>query len=240
MEWLVDNFVITTVAPRRSGKSYLNKTLLKGGLIDRFDHVFIMSPSIAFNHDYDEFKDIANVELVTKISKEFVEQLIAKQEEVSALTKDAEDMECPTTLLILDDLIDSGIFDFRGIIDRIAERGRHIHMSLIVSSQRLTAVSRSVRINSDLFIVFAPSSISELEKFVEDFLPRTARGASLQLLTDLYNEKYQFLILNATETNWYNKLQYSEASKFVQGIVYRFPLEEILIAKKGKTVVQDQ
>jgi predicted AAA+ superfamily ATPase len=40
-----EDFVMTIAAPRRSGKSYFIKTMLREGLMDPFDHVIIMCNS---------------------------------------------------------------------------------------------------------------------------------------------------------------------------------------------------
>ncbi len=46
-----------------------------------------------------------------------------------------EKVLCPDTLLILDDCVDSGVVSFRGSVDKIAERGRHVSSlrSLVIS-----------------------------------------------------------------------------------------------------------
>lgn len=225
MDWLASNFVMTMIAPRRSGKSYLIKEMLNGGLMEQFDHIYIFCPSISFNDDYDDFKHEENVHLITEPKESLIMEIILKHEVLKNACKYKTDEYCPSTLLVLDDLIDSGIFNFKGVVDRIAERGRHIEMSLIVSSQRLTAVSRSVRINSDYFIIFAPASISEVEKFVEQFLPRAGRSKTITMLNDLYSEQFQFLIMDATESSWDQKLKYSKAQDFVQGIIHPIPMD---------------
>jgi hypothetical protein len=120
-------------------------------------------------------------------------------------------------LLILDDCIDSGVMNFRGSVDKIAERGRHINMSAIICSQRISAISRSVRLNSDYFIIFNPHSIGELEQYIEQFVSRTNRKALRESIQDIFAVPFTFLLLDNTEKNPKKKLKISSAQDFVRG-----------------------
>lgn len=224
---LVDHFVMTIAAPRRSGKSYLIKHMLKI-IIDDFDFVKILCPSLDFNDDYDEFKERKHVELLSHPDRFFIENLIQQHETCSAQVKGRDDIECPRTLVIFDDCVDSNILSFKGIVDRIAERGRHINISAIISSQRLTAISRSVRLNSDYFIIFAPAAVAELEKFLEEFIFRCQRRELMDLLHNIFEVQYTFLICDATEKRWDAKLKHSNTEDYIQGIEY-----PIVFSQKG-------
>jgi hypothetical protein len=238
MDSLVDNFVMTLVAPRRSGKSWFIKSMLKQPeFLERFDHIVIMCPSLKYNDDYAEFMD-RDDELFTFIgdpTKAILEDLFNQQcdakERVraqermlnkkksgpSALPED-DLLECPKTLVILDDMIDSGLMNFHGACDKFAERGRHIDFCLILTSQRNSAVSRSVRINSDLFVIFCPYSISEIEQFLEQFVSRGQKKVIRKALDEIFNEKYQFVLLDNAQTTG-KKLQTSNADDFCKSKV---------------------
>ena len=234
MDDLVDNFVMILAAPRRSGKSYFIKTLLtQPSFIERFEHIVIMCPSLKFNDDYGDFME-RDDELFTFIgdpTRAILEDLFNKQCSVKERVRGQERMmkrrnkagsyhlvieelmECPKTLLILDDMIDSGLMNFKGLCDRFAERGRHIDFSVIATSQRMSAVSRSVRLNSDLFIIFCPYSISEIEQFLEQFVSRGQKKQIRKALDDIFNEKYQFVLLDNSRPTG-KKLQTSNADDF--------------------------
>ena len=188
--------------------------------MDDFDFVKIICPSLDFNSDYDQFKNVKHVEMVSHPERTYVENLIQQHETCAAQVKGREDVECPRTLIIFDDCVDSNILSFKGIVDRIAERGRHIFMSAIISSQRLTAISRSVRLNSDYFIIFAPAAVAELEKFLEEFIFRCQRRELMDILHQIFEEKYTFLICDATEKHWNEKLKHSNTDDYIQGIEY--------------------
>ena len=217
---LAENFVQTLVAPRRKGKSYLIKAQLRAYLLDDFDNIKIFCVSSQFNNDYDEFREESNVEIFSNFTQQDIEDVFHQHEKCAALVKQMHDekYECPHTLIILDDVIDSGVLNFRGIVDKIAERGRHINLSLIVSSQRLRAVSCSIRMNTDYFIIFATSQVAELEKFLEEFVFRRQRKDLIEILNQLFDIPRVFLIVDASAESNENRLQYSDARNYIQGI----------------------
>lgn len=223
---LTDHFVMTISAPRKSGKSYLIGNMLRIGMLD-FDHIIVMCPTLEFNDDYLDFIDDENFTFINNITREDIQDLFKKQSACMRKVKQQERngpgdddlIICPDTLLILDDCIDSGVLTFKGIVDRIAERGRHINLSVIVSSQRISAISRSIRINSDYFLIFSPYSIGELEQFLEQFVSRPKRKELRLKLHDIFSEPYRFIFLDNTERRSTDKLKTSVTEDFIKGIV---------------------
>jgi hypothetical protein len=224
-DWMASNFVWTIIAPRRSGKSFLIELCLESGMADLFDQIYILNPSMRFNQQYRGLNKFEHVHLIMEPDIAFVENLIHETERVKAETNGSLDFDSPKILLILDDLIDSGLFRFQGIIDRVAERGRHIGMSMICSSQRFTALSKSVRINSDYFTIFAPAAVVEMEKFTEQYVPREYVRPLRRRLVEVFNiNKYNFIFLDATSTRWEEKLVYTEAHEFIENRFYDLDL----------------
>lgn len=219
-------FFVSLAAPRRSGKSYLIRECLKAEFIERFDHIFIFSPSIHLNGDYDEFEKYENVHLVSNVTANEIDGIFTKMVEVKEQCRHRDDeidkgydvpkMTCPETLVILDDCIDSNVISFKGGVDKIAERGRHCNMSCIVSSQRLSAISRSIRINSDIFLIFIPYQARELEQFIEQFIFRDQRKAIHECMREIFSVPYKFLFIDNTEKNLQNKLKTSIADEFIK------------------------
>lgn len=221
-------------APRRSGKSYLTGKLIRKEY-DYHEFIYIVSPSLRFNSDYDEFKEpqFSKVKFISDPTKTSIEQMVVESSSVREAVRihngrrspDDEVWYTPRILLVLDDCIDSEVLRFRGVCDRIAERGRHVSMSVIIISQRLSAISRSIRINSDYFIIFAPFSIGELEKFMEEFLPRRTRTETVPLLMKVFATPYHFVLLDNVEKVWYRKLKTSTAEDIVEGR-YEFLIDQ--------------
>lgn len=132
--------------------------------------------------------------------------------------EDEEELECPNTLLVLDDCVDSGVIQFKGAVDKIAERGRHIRLSTIISSQRLSAISRSVRLNSDYFIMFSPYSVSELEQFLEQFVSKKDVKELRVKISAVFEKPFWFIVLDNAEKDVTKKLKKSNANKFLKEI----------------------
>lgn len=217
------DFVCTIAAPRKSGKSYLIKTLLQNGLMNQFEHVVIMCPTLQYNDDYLEFKSNEKVTMISDIQASDIKNLFNDQASCMKKVRDRERYEknlpklyCPRTLLILDDCIDSGVLSFRGIVDKIAERGRHINLSCIISSQRISAVSRSIRLNSDYFIIFSPYSVSEMEQYLEQFVSKDERKQIRETLLRVFDTPYQFIVLDNTEKVPHQKLKRSNADDYIR------------------------
>lgn len=222
---LTDHFVMALSAPRKSGKSYFIGKMLREGLFDHFDHIIVMCPTLDYNNDYQEFRRRDNITFIADVRKRDIDILFEKQSSAMKKVRRQERGEtvsdvklyCPNTLLILDDCVDSGVFNFKGSVDKIAERGRHINLSTILSSQRQSAISRSVRINSDYFITFSPYSVSELEQFLEQFVSKSNKKEIRLRISEIYQVPYQFIVLDNSEKDVTKKLKTSNADRFIKG-----------------------
>ncbi len=128
-----------------------------------------------------------------------------------------EPLPCPRTLLILDDCVDAGVLNFATDIDVISFRGRHIELSVIVSSQRITPISVNTRDNSRFFIIFKPFSQQELESFTEKFVSRAHVKKFRKFLTTLFVEQFTFLLIDHTERDINRQFATSKAEQFVAG-----------------------
>jgi hypothetical protein len=218
------HFVMTISAPRGSGKSFLVKELLsKGKLAQKFKYIVVMNPSIELNDDYKEYLNNPKFTLLSDFNGETIDDLFQVQVKCMKKVRQRERTEthlprlkCPRTLLILDDAIDSGVMNFRGAVDKIAERGRHINMSMILCSQRISAISRSIRLNSDYFIIFSPHSIGETEQYLEQFVSRQDRKKVRDMMKTIFDQDYAFIVLD-NKQKMTEKLRWSIAQDFVRG-----------------------
>lgn len=218
-------FFVSISAARKSGKTYFITKCLRSHFIKRFDHIFILCPSANLNTDYTQFRKYEKVHIIAKPTSSFIDDLFDRMSNVKEecvrneiLREDGHNLpklRCPEALVILDDCIDSNLMQFRGCCDKLAERGRHPNISVIISSQRLSAISLSIRTNSDLFITFSPNQIRELEKFAEQYLQRDTRHALYECMRQIFDVKYNFLMFDNTETNIRKKLKMSNTDDFI-------------------------
>lgn len=243
---LVPHFCMAIAAPRGSGKSYLTKRILKMEY-DYHELIYIICPSLHLNDDYREFKETEaerlrwqnirfrphpNSALLREIFDESNRVQSSVQEHNDARSPDDPVQYAPRVLCILDDCIDSNIMRFRGEADRFAERGRHVKMSVIFISQRRTAISSSIRLNVNYFITFAPFAFRDLEKCVEELVPKSMRRVIEERLTAIFEIRYQFLLIDNDETLWYKKFKKSNADALLQGqYAYVFTLQDITNAR---------
>lgn len=232
-------FVITLAAPRRSGKTYFVAELIKKKFVKEFDHIIVMSQS-AHSESYDSLRWLDKVSISSCVSREKIAQLINDQEQCMMLiaqqriakmkhkspiepdnvNRDIEHLPkefvCPHTLLFLDDVIDSGVIAWGGEPDIIAARGRHFNMSVIVSSQKITSISPTIRMNSDYFIIFNPFAVREIEKFLEEFICTDMKTVFRKKLRDMFREKYNAIILDNNETEWGKRFKVGKIQNVIQ------------------------
>lgn len=205
-----ENCVITVTGPRGSGKSFLTSHLLENKEFTHdFDVIVIMSPSLDVNDDYhtkilERLKERGILYYVVDVTMDKIEDLFDDMYKAKKLAlslkrrriKDPQRTHCPKMLIVLDDIIDSGVVNFGGSVDKIAERGRHVNMTAIICSQRISAVSRSIRINSDYFFIFPPHNQSEVERFLEEFVSRAHKKAVWAESDNIFNQPHHFIMID--------------------------------------------
>jgi hypothetical protein len=193
-------FFLLYSAPRDSGKTFHYLHLLtdkRHNLVHRYDVVYVVSPTPRFNYDYDELKEYDNVVFITEVSSEFLFDLLRKMEDLKEQERNEPDLyKAPSTLVILDDILDSNVGHFGGILDAYAARARHVRCAVIASIQRLNGLSRTCRINSDVIVIFVPYSASEVESFVEQFIFRAYRKGLHQKIVEIFDIPFNCIILN--------------------------------------------
>jgi len=197
-------FVLTVCAPRGAGKSHLTRHLLtskdfyKG--VWKKEYIWCFSPTLEFNDDYEGIE-------MNRVSKHMEDDVLSIIREMEDLVKSVRQKKTPQVLFIFDDILDSNLLNFKGILDKIAARGRHIHISMIILSQRISGVSRTIRLNSDCFIVFAPSNMTESEQFLLQFVPKKYKKQMEERLIDIFQIPYVFICVNNQKRNIMERLR---------------------------------
>lgn len=111
--------------------------------------------------------------------------------------KDVADGKKPKhTLLVLDDCAFSGALKatINGVLSKIASNGRHILISMIVTSQKYTSISTIIRENASGVICFE-SSNKQIDLLYEDHGNMT-RKAFDEMFRKATKEKHSFLVIN--------------------------------------------
>jgi hypothetical protein len=188
-------FLMTVVAPRRSGKTNLTVDLLldKDKFRRKFDLIFIWSKTFKLDSKW------KNIKLPPgSVFHEFIE------EDVKTLLDELEMVNQNTavnTLFVFDDMVTEGIMNPRkmGQLDAIAVRGRHINVSIIIITQQYLALSPPVRNNTTNMLIFRVRNGDEMEKIARE----NREGLDMREFTEMFfeatKEPYSFLHINNQE-----------------------------------------
>lgn len=164
------------------------------------EDIFIISPSIYSDAKLEKLVKIKNIpeeNLYENYDEDYIisiYDLLEKEYE-----ENVEDKVKPTNkLLIFDDCSFSGVFKKRinGIISKIFSNGRHINLSVILTSQKYSDISTSARENISGGIFFDCSN-KQLD-LVEADNNRLLDGkkAFLNMFRDTLQHPYSFFVVN--------------------------------------------
>lgn len=154
--------------------------------------------------------------------------------------KNSKQEPCPQVLIILDDCLDTGLLNRRGLIDTLAERGRHMNISVIVTTQMYKKLSLNVRNNSEFLFFFSPYSYGELEKYLEDFVPRELLKYARKKFVEVFELDYHFILISSIHSSSpLKKLRYGDAKRFFNNTLqYVLPqsydMEDVALTMKKK------
>ena len=187
-------FLLTVVAPRKSGKT----NLVVDALIDnnkfrnKFDAVFIWSKTFELDPKWKNI-NMMQGSVFTEFNAEQATELIETAEFVNT------NLKLPANILfIFDDMITESIMNRNklGPIEKIAVRGRHVHVSIIVISQQYMSLSASVRNNTTNMIVFRVRNGDEMEKIARENREWLSRNDFIDMFYATTKEPYSFLHIN--------------------------------------------
>lgn len=192
------HFTACIVGPRQRGKSVLIRNLLlrKDMMKNTFknpNYIIIISPNIDVNGDYDEVEG-KHVYKYESYDPNLIDFLIEEQKNI---IKQCGRKRCPEILLVLDDVLDSGALNFHSAIEKIFSRGRHVNLNIILVSQHLNRISRTMRLNNDYFVFFSPNNMTELDDFLEQYVSRPDRIKMRDYLKQMWRESiYNFVLVD--------------------------------------------
>lgn len=225
--------IISISGSTACGKSFLTRRLLNERLMSKLDYIFIFSPTSNLSRDWDDgFKEtpVKSVDIyprIVHVNKDFekvARDIFEKQGKIKTSLNAASDSEkknasTPRTLLIFDDLGNNPIFRFNGFLDKVCISSRHYNISMLIIAQRISAIPRTLRLNSAYFIVFNSFNYSEIERFLAEYVQKKNKKVLLDKLESIYNEPYNFIFCD-NKTNSLNTRLYkngTELIKFVSG-----------------------
>ncbi len=161
--------------------------------------IYIISPSYGIDDilgDIADSKNIPEGNIMIFYDEEVITRLYNKIEQDCIKAKREGDKP-PNVLIYFDDVAFSGVFKKKiyGIINKIASNGRHINLSMIVTAQKYSSLSTSLRENLSCAIFFGCSE-GQLELIMDDHcsIPKKDFKAIFRNFTSL--EPHSFLVFN--------------------------------------------
>lgn len=199
-------FCIAFAAPTKSGKTYLIKQLIAALWTNEFENLIIASPTLQYEDEYDDVIKLVDPSVHCELLKTNLEmqirKVISEQEELKRLHKEHPDIYREThTLLILDDCIGTNLFRggrVENVCDELSELGRHIDLSLIIVSQKLSKISLDIRQNLTCLFVFAPLHYADIERILDEYVPQEYRQLFRKLQQEIFREQYAFIIIDGS------------------------------------------
>jgi len=173
-----------------SGKTNLVRHMLKDkrllpSIFDIEKHVFVMCPTADMSNDF-EFLPEQNV--FPMYDELLVKEIVDTQK---ANIKQFGKRRTPPVLLILDDCLEY-VHNY-SYINQIITKIRHYNISLIILSQKLKGIGRTIRLNSDYITIFRTSNLSEIENVLDEFVGKKFKKDLLDQVIEHFKTPYTFL-----------------------------------------------
>lgn len=192
------SFLYLISGPSGSGKSNLLVNLLtKGGTSEckknmksykgMFDHIIMVSPSA---------HTIQNKLMDTIPSEQRYDSLTPEVfEKVEDLTENAVEEDIHT-LVVLDD-VSSQLRrkEVENELNQLVKNRRHINVSLIIISHKITDYGTALRNNANLIFIFRPKSKREYDMICGEFMMRPANECK-EIIDHIYQGKHDFMLID--------------------------------------------
>ena len=190
----MDNFslinkTIILIGKRHSGKSRLLKYLVKYER-KKFKKIFVVCPTEKINRFYSDI--VSNENIFNDYNEEWTEQLIEKMGNVNA---NKPDKERKNILLILDDCIAFMNMHQSPTIKKLFSMGRHLNISVIITTQHLYSISPLMRSNADWLFVGQMNKQST-DLLSQEFLSGDITKEEFIKMINRGTKDYSFVIIN--------------------------------------------
>ena len=190
-----------------SGKTFLFKKLFNE-MRDKFDFVIFFSPTVKISGDFSMYKeqpDPKKGQVIQKFSESedfiTITAEIIDSQKILLESDGIKRSEIPSIMLVYDDCANLKITSFRNILDKFSMSSRHYNTSIVLLTQRLSAIGRSIRLNAKYVILFSCSNFSELQQFSEQYLLRKHKKEFEGMLQEIFSVPYNFILIENFNPN---------------------------------------
>ena len=136
-------------------------------------------------------------------------EAIYDEVEERALDRIQEGKKPMNSVVILDDVAFSGGLKekMNGTLSRIMCNGRHVNLSIIVTAQKHTQLSTTMRSNASGAILFS-NSMNEVDAIAQDFNYLESKKEFVSLFRKATKAKNSFLVVNFSEDGIYQNSEF--------------------------------
>jgi len=192
----MDNFTIVNktillVAKRNSGKSYLLKYLV---MCERkkFSKIFVICPTERVNKFYSNI--VSDECIFDDYHEDWAESLIKKMTEINS---NKPNNQRKNILLIIDDCIAFMNMHQSPSLKKLFSMGRHLNISLMITTQYLKSISPLIRNNTD-YLYVGQMNRQSIEILTTEFLLGNIEKGEFIKMYNKATKDYSFLVINCS------------------------------------------
>ena len=188
------NKTVCLCGKRHSGKSELIKYIISlyG---HQFNKIFVICPSEAVNKFYSKVLPPENI--FTEYSEEWIEKLMKRLIQINVGKNDDNSAHI---LLIMDDCVSDVNMHSAKNFEKIFTRGRHLKISLMITTQYPYLIPPVARINCD-YILVGQLNKQGLKVMSDEFLMGDISQKEFNKMYYESTNDYGFLIINNNSTS---------------------------------------
>lgn len=188
-------FTCCLVAPRGSGKTTLiANLLLNSNFYYRYFHkVYIFCPTRKMDSKWD-YIQIPDDQFFDEFDEQELQKIIDEQ---IANNEEVDPDERRRILIIFDDLADEfQASRRRSPLTKLFFNGRHLYISVLLTSQTYKQIPLKCRKNTSNFIIYPVSNKDEIEAIYKEQAGHLSKTAFKAIIDDATSETYNFLFID--------------------------------------------
>ena len=196
------------LGPSKSGKTVALISMILEQYRGCFERIYLFSPSINVDDGWRPVKKYIEETMKVPVDREqtyfeewdepALRQIIRQQRKITETSKQMKLRSLYQILIVIDDFADNPHLHKRSgdsALDTLFVRGRHFHISTLVSTQKLRLVSNAVRVNSQFFCIWRLRNQLNKDSLLEELtalVPKTRLEAMYEAAVA---EPYSFLYI---------------------------------------------